>query len=96
MNNKAAQIEYWYIIGFNAAILILSFTSMPVVFTTAREWFLSMQLPPAIVLAGANIVTLAYYGSVELLISILLPYSAEEITSPRLTEIGSASCRDRV
>lgn len=84
MNNKAAQIEYWYIIGFNAAILILSFTSMPVVFTTAREWFLSMQLPPVMVLAGANIITLAYYGSVELLISILLPYSAEEITSPRM------------
>lgn len=84
MNQKAAQIEYWYIIGFNAAILILSFTSMPVVFTTAREWFSSMELPPYVVLIGANVVTLAYYGSVELLISILLPYSAEEVTSARM------------
>lgn len=93
MNNKAAQIEYWYIIGFNAAILILSFTSMPVVFTTAKEWFTSMQLPASIVLIGANIVTIAYYGSVELLISILLPYSAEEITSARMKGYGKKKRR---
>lgn len=84
MNQKAAQIEYWYIVGFNAAILILSFTSMPVVFTTSRDWFASMQLPPYVVFIGANAVTLLYYGSVELLISILLPYSAEEVTSARM------------
>ena len=85
MNNKAAQIEYAYIVAFNSLIIILSFTSIPVVFTTAMQWFASLGLPQFGILIGANVVAIAYYAGVEVLISILLPYAAGEITSSRMS-----------